>query len=240
MACAGEVAFTPGESVYLALDLSNTLDLSALLMGSADDVARVQPFFWKPAEPLAEQSFRDFGSGNLRYVQWADAGHIETTAGRSIDKAAIAKRIAEITGRYNVVALAYDRWRIEDLLREFDAIGLKAYKAEADDDPAKPRKELPRDGLRLVPWGQGFKDMAPAIDALESAVVDRKLIHPNNPCLNWNMANAIAVMDPAGGRKLDKDKSRFRIDGAVALAMLMGLRARNRMRQVVDFATLIG
>ena len=98
---------------------------------------------------------------------------------------------------------------------------------------------MPRDGLRLVPWGQGFKDMAPAIDALESAVVDHNFIHPNNPCLNWNMANAIAVMDPAGGRKLDKDKARFRIDGAQALAMLMGLRARDRLRQAVDFATLI-
>ena len=81
--------------------------------------------------------------------------------------------------------------------------------------------------------------MAPAIDALESAVIDRKIIHPNNPCLNWNMANAIAVMDPAGGRKLDKEKSRFRIDGAVALTMLMGLRARNRARRIVDFETLI-
>jgi phage terminase large subunit-like protein len=94
--------------------------------------------------------------------------------------------------------------------------------------------------LRLVPWGQGFKDMAPAIDALESAVVERKLVHPNNPCLNWNMANAVAVMDPAGGRKLDKDKSRFRIDGAVALAMLMGYRARSRMRPTVDIDTLVG
>jgi phage terminase large subunit-like protein len=36
------------------------------------------------------------------------------------------------------------------------------------------------------------------------------------------MANAVATMDPAGNRKIDKDKARFRIDGAVALAMLMG------------------
>jgi phage terminase large subunit-like protein len=71
-------------------------------------------------------------------------------------------------------------------------------------------------------------------------VVERKLVHPNNPCLNWNMANAVAVMDPAGGRKLDKDKSRFRIDGAVALAMLMGYRARSRMRPTVDIDTLVG
>ena len=78
--------------------------------------------------------------------------------------------------------------------------------------------------MRLVPWGQGFRDMGPAIDALELAMIERKLIHPNNPILNWNMANAVAAMDPAGNRKIDKDKARFRIDGAVALAMLMGLR----------------
>ena len=125
------------------------------------------------------------------------------------------------------------------MLREFDRIGLRAYKAEGETDPSRPTKEMPRDGLRLVPWGQGFKDMGPAIDALESAVVERKLLHPNNPCLNWNMANAVAVMDPAGSRKLDKEKSRFRIDGAVALAMLMGLRSRNRNKRVVDFETLI-
>ena len=209
-------------------------------MGSADDVARIKPFFFKPGEQLIEQSYRDFGSGNFRYVEWKDAGHIEITGGRSIDKAAIARRIAELSGRYRVRAMAYDRWRIEDLLREFDHIGLEAHKAEAEPDDGKPVTTLPRSGLRMVPWGQGFKDMAPAIDALETAVVERKLVHPNNPCLNWNMANAVAVMDPAGGRKLDKDKSRFRIDGAVALAMLMGYRARARLRPTVDIDTLVG
>ena len=227
MACAGTVDFNPGEEVFLALDLSNTLDLSALLMGSADDVARVRPFFWKPADQLIEQSFRDFGSGNYRYLEWHKAGHIDATPGRSIDKLVIAKTIAELSSYYRVRALAYDRWRIDDLLREFDRIGFASFK-EGDKG----------DGLRLVPWGQGFKDMAPAIDALESAVTDRKIIHPNNPCLNWNMANAVAVMDPAGGRKLDKDKARFRIDGAVALAMLMGLRSRDRVK-AVDIDTLI-
>ena len=81
--------------------------------------------------------------------------------------------------------------------------------------------------------------MGPAIDALEGAIVDRKLVHPNHPILNWNLANAIATMDPAGNRKLDKDKARFRIDGAVALAMALGLRARDRAPKKVDIETLI-
>ena len=94
-------------------------------------------------------------------------------------------------------------------------------------------------GLRVVPWGQGYASMGPAIDALELGIMESNLVHPNNPCLNWNMANAVATMDAAGNRKLDKDKARFRIDGAVALAMMMGLRSSDRPK-VIDLSALIG
>ena len=193
--------------------------------------AACEPYFWKPRDHLTEHSNRDFGSGSHRYREWADAGHLKVSPGKSIDPEAIALFIAELTQRYKVKGLAYDRWRINDLLREFDRIGLQAYEDG----------EKGGDGLRLVPWGQGFKDMGPAIDALELAVIERQLIHPNNPMLNWNMANAVATMDPAGNRKLDKDKARFRIDGAVALAMLLGLRSRDRSSsKPIDIEALIG
>ncbi|WP_343232603.1 terminase large subunit [Microvirga antarctica] len=216
-ACAGEPEFSDGEAVYLTLDMSTVVDLSSLCMGSAEDPTRIKPYFWKPADLLEEHSHRDFGTGNRRYVEWHAAGHLETSPGRSIDPAVIALKIAELCQRYRVLGLAYDRWRIDDLLRELDRIGLQSFKEGEKGD-----------GLRLIPWGQGFKDMAPAIDALELAVIDRKLIHPSNPVLNWNMANAVATMDPAGNRKIDKNKARFRIDGAVTLAMLCGLKSRDR------------
>lgn len=229
MACTGEVEFAELEDVYLAIDLSSVIDLTAVVMGSATDPCRVRPFFWKPSEHLIEHSNRDFGSGNIRYVEWAGAGQLRTSPGKTIDPAVVATFIAELSRRYRIRGIAYDRWRMNDLLREFDRIGLQAF-AEGEKG----------DGLRLVPWGQGFKDMAPAIDALEHAIVERKLIHPGNPILNWNMANAMAVMDPAGNRKMDKDKVRFRIDGAVALAMLMGLRSRDRVAKPIEVEALIG
>ncbi|MHC2399121.1 phage terminase large subunit-like protein [Bradyrhizobium barranii subsp. barranii] len=230
MACNGDAALQDGEEVYLALDLSSVVDLTALLVGSVSDPCRVAPYFWKPREHLNEHSNRDFGASSRRYQEWAEAGHLLISPGRTIDPEAIALFIAGLTQRYRVKGLAYDRWRINDLLREFDRIGLQAYQ---DGDKG--------DGLRLVPWGQGFKDMGPAIDAVELAIIERKLLHPNNPILNWNMANAVATMDPAGNRKLDKDKARFRIDGAVALAMLLGLRSRDRTTiKPVDIEALIG
>jgi phage terminase large subunit-like protein len=238
MACAGEVEFEEGEEVYLGLDLSSVIDLTALVMGSAADPTKVKPFLWKPADLLVEHSNRDFGTGNLRYLHWHDAGHLLTSPGRSINPEVVALQIAEIHSRYTIRGLAYDRWRINDLLRYFDAIGLASYKDESESEK-RGRGYIPGAGVRIVPWGQGFKDMAPAIDAFELAITERTLVHGDNPVLNWNMANAVATMDPAGNRKLDKDKARFRIDGAVALAMMLGLRARDRSQEV-DIASMIG
>ena len=204
-----------GEKVYAALDLSSVNDLTALILVSAEDGDRVMPFLWKPVEVLEEHSDRDFGKGNLRYVEWVKDGYLETTTGKTLNYGEIAKRIAGICGQYEVIGFAYDRWRIDMLLREFDRIDFKV------------TKEKEGEGLRIIPWGQGFKEMAPAVDQFERAVLDRRLVHPSNPVLTWNIANAIAVSDPTGGRKLDKKKARWRIDGAVALCMALGLKYRD-------------
>lgn len=221
-ACAGDARLEDGEEVYLALDMSAIVDLTALVVGSAGDRTRVRPFFWKPADLLKDHGDRDFGHGSGRYQQWRDQGFLEVSPGRAIDPAVVARKIAELHQRYRVKGLAYDRWRVADLLREFDRVGLAGYEEKSKE------KERRGSGIRLVPWGQGFRDMAPAIDALELEVTHRTLVHPSNPVLTWNMANAVATMDPAGNRKIDKEKVRFRIDGAVALAMLCGLKSRDR------------
>jgi phage terminase large subunit-like protein len=188
-------------------------------MGSADDKTRLRPFIWKPQDLLREHSNRDFGAGNNRYGDWNKDGHLLTSPGRAIDPLVIATKIGELCQRYKVQGLAYDRWRIADLIRELDRIGLQCYEEDGKNKGS---------GLKLIPWGQGYKDMAPAIDALELAVINRMLEHPNNPVLNWTIANAVASMDPAGNRKIDKDKARFRIDAAVATAMVIGVKSKLR------------
>lgn len=222
IACQGDAEIEDGAEIYLALDLSSTTDLTALAAVTAKDPAKVRSWFWKPADLVEEHSKRDFGSGNRRYQEWAEAGFLELCPGRSIDHLVVARRIAELYSRFKVLGLAYDRWRIQDLLRRFDEVGLEAH---------EDKGEATGSGLRLVPWGQGFRDMAPAVDALELAVVDRTLRHAGSPLLNWNFANAIALSDPAGNRKIDKSKAKFRIDGAVAVAMAIGLRARDRQKE---------
>jgi phage terminase large subunit-like protein len=83
------------------------------------------------------------------------------------------------------------------------------------------------EAIRLVPWGQGFKDFTPAIEALEVSVLERHLVHEGGGCLTWNASNAMIEQDAAGNRKFSKNASRFRIDGMVALAMAVGLKSRD-------------
>lgn len=204
-----------GAQIYLGLDLSGKTDLTALIAATAHEVSIIKAWFWKPADTLREHEKRD----RVPYMAWEKEGHIETTAGRAIQYDFIAMKLAEIMQEFEVLGMAYDRWSIDDLLNAMGRVGLDGY---------VDGKDEPRAGaLRLVPWGQGYKDMAPAIDAMEVQILERKLVHDGNPVLTWNMSNAVSIADPAGNRKIDKSKTRFRIDGSVALAMALGLKSKD-------------
>lgn len=196
--CAGEPdheAFL-GNPVYIGLDLSARNDLTALayVARGDDGVLNARVEFFAPLTGIRDRSHRD----RAPYDMWSDKGFITATPGASVDYAAVAERLVSLCDDFQVEAIAFDRWRIDVLKAELARLGA----------------ELP-----LVEFGQGFKDMSPALDAIESELLNGKLRHGGNPVLTWNAANAIAVRDPAHNRKLDKSKSTGRIDGLVALTM---------------------
>lgn len=195
-------AFYKGD-VYVGLDLSARHDLTAAVaVVRRDGVWHVQAHFWTPQDGLADRAHRD----RAPYDVWAKAGFITTTPGTSVDYAYIAQWLVQFCDDYPVRAVKFDRWRIDVLQAELSKIN------------AKPP---------LEPFGQGFKDMTPALDVLEGELVSGTIRHGANPVLTMCAANAIAVRDPAGNRKLDKMKSTGRIDGLVALAMAMGAASQN-------------
>lgn len=195
----GEVdlsAFDDGP-VYAGLDLSGTQDLTALvLVTQRGDEWHVWPHFWTPEGTLRDRAARD----RAPYDVWVSQGFMTAVPGVTIDYAWVAQRLAEIAESCDLRVVRYDRWRVKDLKAALDAIG-------AD--------------IPLEEAGQGYRDMAPAIDALETAALQRKLRHGMNPVLTWNAANAVITADPAGNRKFDKAKASGRIDGMPALAMAM-------------------
>ncbi|MCB1510057.1 MAG: terminase large subunit [Hyphomicrobiaceae bacterium] len=208
-ACAG-TAETKGRCL-LGLDLSTTTDLTALgAFWPETGAARI--WAWAPKDTLGEASRRD----GVPYETWARQGLLETTPGRAVDKSFIVHRIGEIVAEFDVQACAFDRWRIDEVKRLL-----------ADEDIR----------LAMEPWGQGFRDMSPALDALEALVLTGKLQHPGNPVLDWAVANAVVVSDPAANRKLDKSKATGRIDPLVALTMAVGLSARTAPKKASIYRT---
>ena len=186
------------EPVYVGLDLSAKTDLTAMVMMAYRERWHVKAYFWTPANGLRDRAKRD----RAPYDIWEQQGFIRAIPGASIDYETVAKDIADILSDCDVKALAFDRWRFDLLKKEMDEIGL----------------DLP-----LLPFGQGFKDMAPAIDRLEELLMNEQVSHGMNPVLTMCMNNARIEQDAAGNRKMNKGKATGRIDGAVALAMATGV-----------------
>ncbi len=205
-------AFQSGR-VYLALDLSARNDLTALLAAARGDdgVWNVRAEFFAPEVGLADRAHRD----RAPYDVWARDGFITLTPGASVDYAFVADRLCAWWDDHDCAEIAFDRWRIDVLLAELARMGRAAV-------VAKPDEAAAAGGMLLVPFGQGYREMSPAIDSMESELLNARVRHGANPVLTMCVANAIAIRDPAGNRKLDKAKSTGRIDGAVVLAMALG------------------
>lgn len=189
-----------GMAVYGGLDLSSVNDLTALVLASEE--GDVLPTFWLPEEGLAEKSRAD----RVPYDLWAQQGFLQTTPGRSVEYEFVAHRLREVFDSYDVQALAFDRWGMKHLRPWLVKAGFTEQELE-----------------RFVDFGQGFQSMSPAIRALESMLLAKKIKHGQHPVLTMCAANAITVKDPAENRKFTKSKATGRIDGMQALAMAVGV-----------------
>ncbi|MEO0375591.1 MAG: terminase TerL endonuclease subunit [Cyanobacteria bacterium P01_A01_bin.17] len=188
--------------IYAGLDLSGKFDLTALVLyGLFEEEWHAYPYFWTPEQGLYDRAKRD----RAPYDLWHKQGYISTTPGASVDYEHVAHEMADIFSEIEITAIAYDRWRMDILQKELERIGV----------------DLP-----LFPWGQGYKDMSPALDALEGKILNKTLRHGANPVLTMCAANAMVTSDPSGNRKLDKMKASGRIDGLQALAMAAGIAER--------------
>jgi phage terminase large subunit-like protein len=199
MACAKPLDFKSlaGKPCYAGLDLSTTIDMSALVLYWPHNGA-VLPFFWLPAEGLFDRDKKEGG----HYRSWKEADLIETTPGKAINFKAIIRRLAEIKTQYDLKAVAYDRWSIKTFIQMCDEEGVK---------------------LPLAEFGQGYVSMSPAVQALEAAVLDRKIHHGGHPILRWQIANAAVETDPKNNRTITKKRSTGHVDGVIALLMAMGI-----------------
>jgi phage terminase large subunit-like protein len=185
-----------GRTCYGGLDLSGTRDLTAaaFIFPAEDGTFDAFVEFWKPADTLTEAEDID----RVPYRLWRTQGHLRTTPGSTVDYDYVASRLGEISSEFNVERIAFDRWGIKHLQKALDYYGVNVVMEEC---------------------GQGYKDIDPAVKALESMILNKRLRVKSNPILRWNAASTVLEIDDPGSRKFTKRKATGRIDGIVALAM---------------------
>lgn len=205
----------PDVPLFGGLDLSARLDLTAfVLVGQVDGVWHVWPYCWTPGTGVQDRAKRD----KAPYDLWARQGLLRTTPGASVDYEHVATELAEICAGLNVQGIAFDRWRMDVMAKELAAVGF----------------DVP-----LMSWGQGYKDMSPALEYMESELVNGRIAHGMHPLLTMAAANATTLQDPTGAKKLDKSRKTGRIDPLQAMAQALGLAARMEAEekyQTIDYA----
>lgn len=183
-----------GRRCFAGVDLSSTMDLSALVLVFPPDVDeerwQVLPFFWLPADNVRRRVERD----RVPYDVWANKGYIDLTPGNIIDYAYIRQRFSELAEEYEIIEVAVDPWNATQF-----AVALQ------------------EEGATVVYVRQGYASLTAPTKELEKLVVGRKLAHGGHPVLRWNASNVAVAQDPAGNIKPDKAKSTERIDGIAAL-----------------------
>ena len=190
-----------GRACYAGLDLSSTLDLTALVLvfprteeeGGGFDVL---PYCFVPNENIAKRQHDD----GVPYIQWRDDGHLIATEGNIVDYDFIRKKIVELQNdHYNIREVILDRWNATQLA-----------------------VQLEQDGFEVGFFGQGFRSMSAPCKQLEAMIMSKKFRHGGHPVLRFNASVCAAEEDAAGNIKLSKRKSTERIDLLVAAVMGIG------------------
>lgn len=195
MNCNEKFEAEQASECYAGLDLSSTRDITALVLFFRGDKHGILPFFFVPEDTVIEKTKRE----NIHYRQWVDAGLIFATPGNVVDYDFVKAKIIELGQIYNIRSIAYDRWGATKLVLE-----------------------LQQEGLPLNPFGQGYASMSRPVKELEKLIYGKEVSHSGNSVLRWMVSNVMIVKDPADNYKIDKSRSKDKVDGIVALVMAIG------------------
>lgn len=198
-ACAGAVdpEALKGQRCYAGLDLSSTMDTTALALLFPDAGNAVLPFFWVPGDNARERERRD----RVPYITWARQGYVELTPGNVVDYAYIRRRLNELSKDYDIQETAYDPWNATQLALQLQD----------------------EDGFRMVEYRQGWKTMNEPMKYTLALIRKGDMRHGGHPVLREQAKNLAAKIDASENMRPDKKGSSERIDGMVAVFMAIGL-----------------
>ncbi|MFN3362821.1 MAG: terminase large subunit [Allorhizobium sp.] len=187
-----------GRRCWLGVDLSSNSDLtviSAVWRADDGDGYVAHPWFFCPADNLDKRAKAD----GVPYPQWAKDGFITPTPGNVVDFRVIEAKVRQLCLEFDVAEIAFDPALARNMMAT-----------------------LGEDGLPVVEHRQTPLAMTGSIVELERAILAGKFQHGGHPILRWNFENIATKRFETGVIQFLKNKSKDRIDGAMATAMAIG------------------
>jgi len=192
-----------GQKAYLGLDLSQSIDLSAVVvMIPVDKKIIIFPYFFVPEDEIFERAKID----RVPYDVWATDGVLTATPGAYVDIGFIEAKILEISKIVNIKRLSADTWNAQQFLARMHS----------------------QHGISTIGIPQTMGGLSPATKEFEKLLVSNQIEHDANPLMTWMVSNVSTTKDSNQNIKPDKSKSRHRIDGVVAaITGLAGMRLQS-------------
>lgn len=189
-----------GEPCFVGIDLSAVHDLTAVVAvfpieNDNELTYDVVAHFFLPEEQITAKGDAD----EANYLEWVDEGSLTLTPGNVIDYRHLIEFLVEFGKNHPVQEVAIDRY-----------------------NSTKVTNELMDLDFEVNLFGQGFVSMAAPVREIKAAIMSGRFRHGGNGPLRMNFANLTTKIDDAENEKFIKNKSRGRIDGAVAAAMAIG------------------
>ena len=197
---------------YLGLDLAATDDVTALAIATGDihTGVGVEVHYFLPERAVKRRQEKD---ANHIYARIDEYPNVHITEGNVTDYNVIRRMLSghyiqdgrvkydpdNLSEKYQIKGIAYDRWNSLSLIRDLEG-----------------------DGVMCDPFGQGYASMSFPSKAWEKLALEGKLYHGGDEVLRWMMSNVVIKPDPSGNIKVDKAKSGDKIDGVVAGIMAVG------------------
>lgn len=149
-------------------------------------------------------------TGQTHFQAWADRGLIEVIEGETIKIDRVISLLERFYARYQVKALAYDPWQLQELQARF----LKLRRLTI---------ETPQIG----------KYLSPLILEFERKVLETTFAHDSNPVLDFCLENFQVKENKFGKLEFDKSDARSKID--LACSTVIALNALPEIGRAVDW-----
>lgn len=181
-----------GKVCYVGLDLASKCDITAAAFWFPES-RTVDYLFCVPESKVLEMSDR------VDYRLWRERGWLTVTPGKTLDEDWFVATLIARMDLYDVRKVAYDPWAMWNILPKFG-----------------------RYTERLMEYQQSIRYMSVPTKWLEAAVLRHELNFMDNPVIRWMFKNVVIYRDPNANIKLDKARSRNKIDGVVATVDAVG------------------